>query len=692
MKTPRGATWRSLVMAVIAVMISASGVLADTRELDLGFDGRGQDRLEGSRAGTLSGSVTVRGSATVGTSTAPPAPAAKPLVADAGDSSFVAAGASAWLLGTGFGGIEPYTFAWSAAAGTDRRRHLPDRFVRHDRAGRRDLRRQPQGDRRDGRQRHRHGQDRRLQRERHGHLRRVEERREPGRPVDGHRRRGLDRVPVHRPGRPPEHGRRLELGAPRQRLRHAPGRSDRRPAWPARASPPAPPRPSRSATRRPGRGRPSSKSSPPLPDTVTVKVTGMSAVDPRPAVTTTGPYRFLTGATQRLEGTVTGGTAPYTTGWDIDGDGRTRQDRHRRHRRPCPRAGTLVTLKATDAKGFERARRRPRSSSATPTGSPARRPRSPSSASPTSGINPYHMEYSAQTYPDPDVLALTNGFTRHPSEYITGYPASAEALPDHARPGLLPGAGQADLVGGQSRASCTGSRARRSSARIDADDAGASNADGRRHPDPRRRRARHRHARRSRPATATATARPACSSSSRASTRRSTTQLPVRRHQLVQLRLRRRRAARARSPARTRPPRPAPSAARPSCSRPATASATRSTCRSHVGLGPDRRLVEHHRRRDPARQPAGDRRRRHPGRHQRLGRRQPAVGLPDRHVSQCAFGGTSAATPYTAGIFGTVLTRVRQAIGDGEGRPAAGPGRRRGHGHRGQRSISPTAS
>ena len=33
-------------------------------------------------------------------------------------------------------------------------------------------------------------------------------------------------------------------------------------------------------------------------------------------------------------------------------------------------------------------------------------------------------------------------------------------------------------------------------------------------------------------------------------------------------------------------------------------------------------------------------------------------------VGQCAFGGTSAATPYTAGVFGTGLTNVRLAIGD----------------------------
>ena len=41
-------------------------------------------------------------------------------------------------------------------------------------------------------------------------------------------------------------------------------------------------------------------------------------------------------------------------------------------------------------------------------------------------------------------------------------------------------------------------------------------------------------------------------------------------------------------------------------------------------------------------------------------------------VSQCAFGGTSAATPYTAGIFGTVLTTIRRQIGDGA--PGQRPG------------------
>lgn len=55
-----------------------------------------------------------------------------------------------------------------------------------------------------------------------------------------------------------------------------------------------------------------------------------------------------------------------------------------------------------------------------------------------SGINPYHQEFSAAVYPDPEVLELTRGFTRHPSEYIDGYPADAAALPISTGKGYLP--------------------------------------------------------------------------------------------------------------------------------------------------------------------------------------------------------------------------------------------------------------
>lgn len=54
------------------------------------------------------------------------------------------------------------------------------------------------------------------------------------------------------------------------------------------------------------------------------------------------------------------------------------------------------------------------------------------------GINPYHEEFSAASYPDADVLALTDDFTRHPSEYLPGYPADAEALPVTLGQGFLP--------------------------------------------------------------------------------------------------------------------------------------------------------------------------------------------------------------------------------------------------------------
>ena len=54
-------------------------------------------------------------------------------------------------------------------------------------------------------------------------------------------------------------------------------------------------------------------------------------------------------------------------------------------------------------------------------------------------------------------------------------------------------------------------------------------------------------------------------------------------------------------------------------------------------------------------------------------------------VGQCAFGGTSAATPYTAGIFGTVLTEAQPRDRRRGGRPEARPGRRAGSSDRPER-------
>ncbi|HVL90906.1 MAG TPA: S8 family serine peptidase [Actinomycetota bacterium] len=55
-----------------------------------------------------------------------------------------------------------------------------------------------------------------------------------------------------------------------------------------------------------------------------------------------------------------------------------------------------------------------------------------------SGINPYHDEFSAASYPDPEVLRITEGFSKHPSAYIPGYPAGTPALPVTLGKGYLP--------------------------------------------------------------------------------------------------------------------------------------------------------------------------------------------------------------------------------------------------------------
>ncbi|MDP9405120.1 MAG: S8 family serine peptidase, partial [Actinomycetota bacterium] len=174
-------------------------------------------------------------------------------------------------------------------------------------------------------------------------------------------------------------------------------------------------------------------------DTVRAVVTAkVSRSDPRPSVRSGGPYAFQTGAEQKLEGTVSGGVAPVQVGWDLDGDGRfetpgtdvTAQLVEGRH---------LVTIKATDASGLER-----RETTSVLVASPERLAQDTTAVTvigvADTGINPYHLEFSAQTYPDPDVLALTDNFTRHPSEYIPGYPAGAQALPVTLGQGYYPAA------------------------------------------------------------------------------------------------------------------------------------------------------------------------------------------------------------------------------------------------------------
>jgi hypothetical protein len=161
----------------------------------------------------------------------------------------------------------------------------------------------------------------------------------------------------------------------------------------------------------------------------TVHVTAVATVpsaDPRPVVSAGGPYRFALGAAQPISGTATG-AAPLAIGWDTNEDG-ILDTNGLSFSGAFSEGHRLVTLKATDANGLERRE--------TTSVLVARPDRLAVVTTPItvigindSGLNPYHFEFSAQTYPDPDVLALTKNFTRHPSEYIPGYPKDAAAIP-----------------------------------------------------------------------------------------------------------------------------------------------------------------------------------------------------------------------------------------------------------------------
>ncbi len=104
------------LVAGVALAVAASGIaLAATASLSIDSVG-GQSVNKGKVKQSLAGPVSVTGSASLDEGGAP-GTAAKPLVADAGDSPFVASGDPATLLGAGFGGAAPYTFAWTTTSG-----------------------------------------------------------------------------------------------------------------------------------------------------------------------------------------------------------------------------------------------------------------------------------------------------------------------------------------------------------------------------------------------------------------------------------------------------------------------------------------------------------------------------------------------------------------------------------------------
>jgi len=154
-----------------------------------------------------------------------------------------------------------------------------------------------------------------------------------------------------------------------------------------------------------------------------------------------GTYEFESGASQILRGRVDGGEAPYEMGWDLDLDGAI-DAKGAEVETDFPRGHHLVRFLVRDASGLES-----QQMTSVYVGS---REEIAEDAIPLtiigisdSGVNPYHSEFSAATYPDPRVLELTQNFTRHPCEYLSNYPCRSIAIPITLGEGYYPEQDQA---------------------------------------------------------------------------------------------------------------------------------------------------------------------------------------------------------------------------------------------------------
>jgi len=169
----------------------------------------------------------------------------------------------------------------------------------------------------------------------------------------------------------------------------------------------------------------------------------VAPANPLPILTTATSYVFELGAIQALTATVAGGQDAELA-WDLDGDGVYETE-----------GADAVTsyglgmhtpaVKATDANGYEVHQLVP--VNVVLPGEDTGTPGLVVIAISDTGINLYHNDYRASTYGDDGVLALTDGFTRHPSEYLTGYPADAVALPITLGADYYPVADHALLAG-----------------------------------------------------------------------------------------------------------------------------------------------------------------------------------------------------------------------------------------------------
>ncbi|HEX7167768.1 MAG TPA: S8 family serine peptidase [Acidimicrobiales bacterium] len=173
-----------------------------------------------------------------------------------------------------------------------------------------------------------------------------------------------------------------------------------------------------------------------VPDSWELTATALTPpADPRPSLLVPNPLRFEVGEPQTLRADVAGGTSSYAVAWDLDGNG-TYEAPGKSVTTDFALGTHLVTAKVVDSAGFEARETVP--VRVVPPGSQLGSSPYVVIAINDTGINPYHRDYSAATYPDRSILEATAGFTRHPSEYLPGYPVDAEALPVTLGKGFLP--------------------------------------------------------------------------------------------------------------------------------------------------------------------------------------------------------------------------------------------------------------
>lgn len=155
-----------------------------------------------------------------------------------------------------------------------------------------------------------------------------------------------------------------------------------------------------------------------------------------PVLSTTGPFTFRSNESQVVQASVVPGVAATTSiRWDLNNDGRFET--------PGASARTyfglgshLVTAKVTDGRGYEH--RETTAVRVVPAGSTTATTPFVVIAVNDSGVNPYHEEFSAATYPDARVLAATDNFTKHPSTYLPNYPANSRRIDLTLGAGYLP--------------------------------------------------------------------------------------------------------------------------------------------------------------------------------------------------------------------------------------------------------------